>query len=57
MLPRLNFGLITCLSLTLGACGVPERGQAKTVVVYSGLEQEFAEPVLQAYGKRTASMS
>jgi iron(III) transport system substrate-binding protein len=39
------------LSLTLVGCG--SGGPTSTVVVYSALDQEFAEPVLHAYAKRT----
>ena len=46
------FGLLCCI---LNGCDAdPSVGVVgRTVVVYSALDQEFAEPVLQAYGKRT----
>jgi iron(III) transport system substrate-binding protein len=51
MFSRPAICLIMCLSLMIVGCGGGE--PAKTVVVYSALDKEFAESVLQAYGKQT----
>jgi iron(III) transport system substrate-binding protein len=48
-------GIIVGLVLSLGGCGRGpwNQGDTKTLVVYSALDQEFAEPVLKDYRKRT----
>jgi iron(III) transport system substrate-binding protein len=58
MFTRTSIGLVGLLALSLGGCGQGRErgatgvGEAGTVVVYSALDREFAEPVLQAYAKR-----
>jgi iron(III) transport system substrate-binding protein len=44
-------GLIA-LTLVVGCGGVVREAAAQSVVVYSALDREFAEPVLKAYGQR-----
>jgi iron(III) transport system substrate-binding protein len=55
MKSRLIVGILGGLALALDGCGqeTSKDGVAKTVVVYSALDREFAEPILQAYAKRT----
>src|SRR5205807_2146520 len=53
---RRFIGLVGGLFLSLPLCGCGQGasrgGDAGTVVVYSALDEEFAEPVLRAYGAR-----
>jgi iron(III) transport system substrate-binding protein len=55
MTSRSIVGILGGLAIALNGCGpdAPSQGAARSVVVYSALDREFAEPILQAYGKRT----
>ena len=56
MKSRSIVGILGGLALVLHGCGGPDSSKgdaAGTVVVYSALDREFAEPVLKAYAKRT----
>jgi iron(III) transport system substrate-binding protein len=55
MMNRPIFSRVRAIALTLVVCwGGASRGiAADTVVVYSALDQEFAQPVLKAYGERS----
>src|SRR5262245_48785501 len=48
-------GILGLFASALAGCGGdgPSRGDAKTVVVYSALDREFAEPVLKDYQKQS----
>jgi iron(III) transport system substrate-binding protein len=43
---------LIALTLVVGCGGVVRAAAAQSVVVYSSLDREFAEPVLKAYGQR-----
>ena len=47
---RIAGGLVPALALVFG--GASRGDAAETVVVYTALDREFSEPVLQAYGKQ-----
>src|SRR5436853_2894879 len=56
MKSRSIVGILGGLALALSGCGGQELSRedgARTVVVYSALDREFAEPILQAYAWRT----
>jgi iron(III) transport system substrate-binding protein len=55
MTTRLIVGILGGFAFALNGCGqdASKQGAAKSVVVYSALDREFAEPILQAYAKRT----
>lgn len=56
MRSRWTVGILGGLALALNGCEGQEsskEGAARTVVVYSALDREFAEPILQDYAKRT----
>ena len=49
----IGLGLAIIPAWILGALGVCRGFAADTVVVYSALDREFADPVLKAYGEKT----
>ena len=55
MTQRSIVGIVGLVALALSGCGGvdSDSGEARTVVVYSALDREFAEPVLSSYQKKT----
>jgi iron(III) transport system substrate-binding protein len=50
--PIFSRARLIALTLVVGWGGVVREAAAQSVVVYSALDREFAEPVLKAYGQR-----
>src|SRR4051812_13826973 len=50
---RFALGILIGFAGVLAGCGRREAAGRLEVIVYSALDREFAEPLLQAYSKRT----